>query len=261
MLELININKTFDTNSDYSNKVINDLSLQINDQDFICIIGSNGSGKSTLFNLIAGTIYPDSGKILLNNKDITYEKEHIRANYIGRLFQDPMLGTAADLSVYENLMLAAKQGKWLSIPNKKDKEYLKEKLKELNMGLEDRMNTPVKYLSGGQRQALSLIMATINPPELLLLDEHTAALDPESANTVIKITNEIISKYHITCLMITHNMKDALKLGNRTIMLNKGKIIYDINEDEKKNMNVDDLIQIFKKQSKDDLDDKLLLTD
>ena len=154
------------------------------------------------------------------------DAEYKRAHYIGRLFQDPMLGTAPDLTVYENLMLAAKQGSWLSIPDKNDKAYLKERLKELDMGLEDRMNAPVRLLSGGQRQALTLIMATINPPKILLLDEHTAALDPESADKVIALTEKIVSENRITCLMITHNMNQALQTGNRTIMLNNGRIVF-----------------------------------
>lgn len=259
MLELVNLNKTFDPDTTFSNKAIDDLSLTVNDNDFITIIGSNGSGKSTLFSLIAGSILADSGKILLDNEDITFVKEHVRANYIGRLFQDPMLGTAPDLSVYENLMLAAKQGKWLSIPDRQDRNYLQERLKELDMGLEDRMNSPVKVLSGGQRQALSLIMAIINPPKLLLLDEHTAALDPQSAEKVIRITDDIVNKYRITCLMITHNMNQALHSGNRTLMFNKGRIVCDISAEERDAMTVDDLISRFRSVSGNDLDDRLLL--
>lgn len=258
MLKLNNINKVFNPDTTYSLKAINNLSITVNDKDFICIIGANGSGKSTLLSLIAGSITPDSGNIILDDKDITHEKEHIRANYIGRLFQDPMLGTAPDLTVYENLMLAAKQGHWLSIPNANDKKYLKERLKELDMGLQDRLNTPVRLLSGGQRQALSLIMATINPPKILLLDEHTAALDPKTADKVIDITRNIVDRYSITCLMITHNMKQALELGNRTLMLNQGKIIYDVKDKERSSLSVDDLINKFKETS--NIDDNILLS-
>lgn len=258
MLKINNVTKIFNSDTTYSQIAIDNLTLTVNDKDFICIIGSNGSGKSTLFSLIAGSILPDSGTIILDDKDITYEKEHIRANYIGRLFQDPMLGTAPDLTVYENLMLAAKQGSWLSIPNNNDKQYLKERLAELDMGLQDRLNIPVRLLSGGQRQALSLIMATINPPKILLLDEHTAALDPKSADKVIEITKDIVNKYNITCLMITHNMKQALQIGNRTLMLNQGKIIYDIKGKERSSLQVDDLIKTFKENSNSD--DNILLT-
>ena len=215
MLELINVSKTFNPDTSYSQKVIDGLSLKVDQGEFVCLIGANGSGKSTLFSLIAGSIFSDEGQIFIDGKNVTMDEEYIRANYIGRLFQDPMLGSAPDLSVYENLMLAAKQDGWLSIPKHKDKLYLQEKLKELDMGLEDRMNTPVRLLSGGQRQALTLIMATINPPKLLLLDEHTAALDPESAKKVIDLTEKIVNENHITCLMITHNMEQALRIGNR----------------------------------------------
>ncbi len=260
MLEMINVSKTFNPDTSYAQKAIDNLSLKVDDGEFICLIGANGSGKSTLFSLIAGSIFSDEGKIFIDGKNVTMDEEYERANYIGRLFQDPMLGSAPDLSVYENLMLAAKQGGWLSIPNKKEKEYLREKLKELDMGLEDRMNTPVRLLSGGQRQALTLIMATINPPKLLLLDEHTAALDPESGKKVIELTEKIVSQNHITCLMITHNMEQALRLGNRTLMLAEGKIIYDVSGEEREKLQVEDLVRKFKDTVGKDLDDKILLS-
>ena len=259
MLELINITKTFDPHTTYAKTVINSLDLKVNDGDFICIIGANGSGKSTLFSLIAGSILSDSGKIILDGRNITMDAEYKRAHYIGRLFQDPMLGTAPDLTVYENLMLAAKQGSWLSIPDKNDKAYLKERLKELDMGLEERMNTPVRLLSGGQRQALTLIMATINPPKILLLDEHTAALDPESADKVITLTEKIVSENRITCLMITHNMNQALQTGNRTIMLNNGRIVYDTAGEERKKLTVSDLVGKFRSAVGKELDDDEIL--
>lgn len=261
MLELINISKTFDPNTTYAKTIINGLNLKVNDEDFICVIGANGSGKSTLFSLIAGSILSDSGKIILDGKNITMDAEYKRAHYIGRLFQDPMLGTAPDLTVYENLMLAAKQGSWLSIPSRSEKQYLKQRLSELDMGLEDRMNTPVRLLSGGQRQALTLIMATINPPKILLLDEHTAALDPESADKVIALTEKIVSQNRITCLMITHNMNQALQLGNRTIMLNDGKIVYESEGEERKKLTVNDLISRFRSAVGKDLDDDEILLD
>ena len=260
MLEMINVSKTFNPDTSYAQKVISNLSLKVDEGEFICLIGANGSGKSTLFSLIAGSEFCDEGKIIIDGKNVTMDEEYERASYIGRLFQDPMLGSAPDLSVYENLMLAAKQGGWLSIPKRKEKEYLREKLRELDMGLEDRMNTPVRLLSGGQRQALTLIMATINPPKLLLLDEHTAALDPESGKKVIELTEKIVSDNHITCLMITHNMEQALRLGNRTLMLAEGKIIYDVSGEERDKLEVEDLVRKFKDTVGKDLDDKILLS-
>ena len=259
MLELINVSKTFDVNTSYCNRAIDNFNLKVNDKDFICIIGANGAGKSTLFNLIAGTYLSDSGKIVLDGKDITLVPEYKRAHYIGRLFQDPMLGTAPDLTVYENLMLAAKQGSWLSIPKRSDVDYLKERLAKLDMGLENRMNTPVRLLSGGQRQALSLIMATINPPRILLLDEHTAALDPQSGKKVLELTQNIVSNNNLMCLMITHNMNQALQLGNRTIMLNKGKVVYETGGEERKTLSVNDLIVKFKEAVGNNLNDEIML--
>ena len=260
MLELHNVSKTFNPDTSYSQKVIDDLSLKVDEGEFVCLIGANGSGKSTLFSLIAGSIFSDEGQIFIDGRNVTMDEEYIRASYIGRLFQDPMLGSAPDLSVYENLMLAAKQGGWLSIPNRQEKQYLKEKLQELDMGLEDRMNTPIRLLSGGQRQALTLIMATINPPKLLLLDEHTAALDPESGKKVIELTEKIVNENHITCLMITHNMEQALRLGNRTLMLSDGRIIYDVSGEERDRLEVPDLVRKFKDSVGRDLDDKILLS-
>ena len=259
MLELINVSKTFDVNTSYCNRAIDNFNLKVNDKDFICIIGANGAGKSTLFNLIAGTYLSDSGKIVLDGKDITLVPEYKRAHYIGRLFQDPMLGTAPDLTVYENLMLAAKQGSWLSIPKRSDVDYLKDRLAKLDMGLENRMNTPVRLLSGGQRQALSLIMATINPPRILLLDEHTAALDPQSGKKVLELTQNIVSNNNLMCLMITHNMNQALQLGNRTIMLNKGKVVYETSGEERKTLSVNDLIVKFKEAVGNNLNDEIML--
>lgn len=246
MLELKHVTKTFNAGSIFEKKALCDISLTVNDGDFISIIGANGAGKSTLFNAIAGSFLTDSGSIVLNGLDITFTAEHQRAKLIGRLFQDPMRGTAPGMSIEENLALAAGHGGWMSIVSKKDKDLFRERLSLLGMGLEDRMNQPVGLLSGGQRQALTLLMATFNPPQLLLLDEHTAALDPATAEKVIALTEKIVRENHLTCLMITHNMKSALEQGNRTLMMNRGEIIYDVQGDERKSLTVNDLLDQFK---------------
>ena len=239
---------------------ISDLSLDVKDGDFITIIGANGAGKSTLFNAIAGDFYTDSGKILLDNEDITFSPVHKRAKKIGRLFQDPMRGSAPDMSIEENLALAAGKGGWLSRVSHKDKMEFKERLTLLDMGLEDRMNQPVGLLSGGQRQALTLVMATYNPPSLLLLDEHTAALDPATAQKVLKLTENIVRENKLTCLMITHNMQSALDMGTRTVMMNEGSIILDVQGEERDKLTVNDLLMQFKNISGKALDnDRMLL--
>ncbi len=260
MLKITDITKTFNPDSPDEKVAIDHLSLTVNDGDFITIVGSNGAGKSTLFNCICGNFYTDSGVIELDDKDITMMAEHKRAKSIGRLFQDPMLGSAPSMSIEENLALAASCGGWLSSVTKKEKERFKEKLAELDMGLEDRMEAPVGLLSGGQRQALTLMMATFNPPKLLLLDEHTAALDPETAQKVLVITKRIVEENHLSCLMITHNMQQALELGNRTIMMNAGKIIYDVQNEERAKLTVNDLLNKFKEASGKAFDnDRMLL--
>ncbi|MCR5832271.1 MAG: ATP-binding cassette domain-containing protein [Lachnospiraceae bacterium] len=262
MLKIDNIHKTFNPGTVNEKKALCGLSLTVNDGDFISIIGANGAGKSTLFNAIAGTFLTDSGSIILDGKDITLTPEHIRARSIGRLFQDPLKGTAPDMSIEENLALAAGSGGWLSRISKKDRKALREKVALLDMGLEDRMDSPVGLLSGGQRQALTLMMATINPPKLLLLDEHTAALDPEASAKVMQLTERIASENHLTCLVITHNMQSALTQGNRTLMMGEGNIIFDMDRQERAGMNVEDLLEKFRARSGRALDnDRMLLTD
>ncbi len=245
MLELINVSKTFNPETVNERKALNNVSLKVKDGDFVTIIGANGSGKSTLFNAIAGNYITDEGRIILNNKDITLLPVHKRAKMIGRLFQDPMLGTSPNMTIAENLTLACKKGGWLSRITPKDYLFFQEKLAVLDMDLENRMEQPVGLLSGGQRQALSLMMATINPPHLLLLDEHTAALDPKSADKVLEITKKIVEENNITCLMITHNMQSALDLGNRTLVMNSGEIELDISGEERRKTTINDLLNIF----------------
>lgn len=261
MLKVSHISKTFYPNTVNAKTALDDVSIEVNDGDFITIIGANGAGKSTLFNAIAGDFYTDSGKIILDDTDITLTPVHQRAKMIGRLFQDPMRGSAPGMSIEENLALAAGKGGWLSFVSRKSKDEFKDKLAELDMGLEDRMNQPVGLLSGGQRQALTLVMATYNPPKLLLLDEHTAALDPGTAEKVLNLTKKVVSENRITCLMITHNMQSALELGNRTVMMNNGKIILDISGEERMDFTVNDLLEQFKIAAGKALDnDRMLLS-
>ena len=215
MLKLTHISKTFNPGTVNEKKALCDISLDVADGDFISIIGSNGAGKSTVFNAIAGSFYTDSGSIFLDGEDITLQPEHVRAKKIGRLFQDPMRGSAPGMTIEENLALAAGKGGWFSHISRATREEFRERLSLLGMGLEDRMQHPVGLLSGGQRQALTLMMATFNPPKLLLLDEHTAALDPATAEKVLALTKDIVEKNALTCLMVTHNMQTALDLGNR----------------------------------------------
>lgn len=261
MLTLSDIKMVFFKGTPDEKIALNGLSLDVNDGDFITIIGANGAGKSTLFNAIAGTYLTDEGRILLEGKDITAMPEHKRARFIGRLFQDPMKGSAPGMSIEENLALAAGHGGWLSTISKKDKNLFREKLALLGMGLEDRMSQQVGLLSGGQRQALTLMMATINPPKILLLDEHTAALDPGTAEKVLNLTTQIVNENKITCLMITHNMQSALELGNRTIMMDSGRVIYDVANEERNGLTVNDLLNKFKSSVGQNLDnDRMLLS-
>lgn len=261
MLTLSDVKMVFFKGTPDEKVALNNLSLEANQGDFITIIGANGAGKSTLFNAIAGTYLTDEGRILLEGKDITAMPEHKRARFIGRLFQDPMKGSAPGMSIEENLALAAGHGGWLSTVSKKDKKIFREKLALLGMGLEDRMNSPVGLLSGGQRQALTLMMATINPPKILLLDEHTAALDPGTAEKVLNLTTQIVDENKITCLMITHNMQSALDLGNRTIMMDKGRVVYDVANEERAGLTVPDLLEKFKISVGENLDnDRMLLS-
>ena len=260
MIEIRNITKLFNEGTVNEKIAIDNLSLTINDGDFICMIGANGSGKSTLLNCLSGSLIPDSGNIIMDGKDITLLSQHDRAHEIGHLFQDPLAGTAPHMTMEENLALAAKTGGWLARINDKDRAYFKEKLKKLDMDLESKLKMEVGVLSGGMRQALTLIMATINTPKILLLDEHTAALDPQTAEKVLEITAETIEEKNLTCVMITHNMQTAIDMGNRLIMMNNGKIILDLNKEEKEKMSVDDLRDLFRKNAEMELDnDRMLL--
>lgn len=248
MLEVTKLNKTFNAGTVNEKHVIKDLNITINEGDFITVIGGNGAGKSTLLNLIAGAYELDSGKIVIDGQDVSKQKEHKRAKLIGRVFQDPMTGTCADLSIVENLSLAKRRGQRRTLRRgitKDEKIEYQEILKDLNLNLETRLNSKVGLLSGGQRQALTLLMATLVKPKLLLLDEHTAALDPKTANTVLSLTDRIVKKDKITTLMITHNMRDALKYGNRLIMMSDGQIVLDISAEEKARLTVQDLLQKF----------------
>jgi len=262
MLKINQISMTFNPGTVNAKKALDKLSLHVEKGDFISIIGANGAGKSTLFNAISGTFYTDEGTIELDGRDITLMPEHKRARMIGRLFQDPMLGTAPDISIMENMALAAGSGGWLSILSNKEKKDFRDRVAVLGMGLEDRMSQPVRLLSGGQRQALTLLMATYHPPKLLLLDEHTAALDPATAEKVLEITRDVIRDNQLTCLMITHNMHNALELGNRTLMMNQGKIIYDVRDEERDGLTVQDLLERFRVSAGEELDnDRMLLSE
>ncbi len=252
MLTVTNVYKTFNKGTINEKRALCGLNLHLDPGDFVTVIGGNGAGKSTLMNMIAG-VYPiDNGRIEIDGVNISREPEHERARYIGRVFQDPMMGTAAGMEIEENLALALRRGKKRTLRwgvTKKEKEMYAEKLKILNLGLETRMNTKVGLLSGGQRQALTLLMAALIDPKLLLLDEHTAALDPKTAKTVLDLTEKIIADRNLTALMVTHNMKDAIRLGNRLIMMHEGSIIYDVSGEEKKNLHVSDLLAKFEEAS------------
>ena len=260
MLKLTNISKTFNPGTEDAKLALDNVSLHVRPGDFISIIGANGAGKSTLFGAIAGSFITDSGEITLDGADITLTPEHKRSKQIGRLFQDPMRGSAPGMTIEENLALAAGKGGWLHRLTKQEKKQLRERVALLGMGLEDRMSQPVGLLSGGQRQALTLMMATYNPPKLLLLDEHTAALDPGTAEKVLALTTKIVEENKLTCLMITHNMASALDLGNRTIMMNAGKIVLDVEGAERDALTVCDLLARFREISGKALDnDRMLL--
>lgn len=257
MLKLTNVSKTFNIGTVNEKKALIDLNLEVEDGDFITVIGGNGAGKSTMLNMIAGVYIPEQGTIELDGQNITRLKEFKRAKYLGRVFQDPMMGTAANMEIQENLALAYRRGKTRGLSwgvTKKEKEEFKNQLKLLGLGLEDRMTAKVGLLSGGQRQALTLLMATLIKPKVLLLDEHTAALDPKTADKVLTVTEELTSRNNLTTIMITHNMKDAIRYGNRLIMMNEGKIIYDVRGEEKKNLTVAQLLDKFKIES-----DKMLM--
>ena len=264
MLDIKNISKTFNPGTVNEKRALTDLSLHLERGDFATIVGSNGAGKSTLFNAIAGCFYADTGSISLAGRDITFTPEHQRSRVIGRLFQDPLRGTAPHMTIEENLALAylrASHGNPFSRISRADKEKFRAQLSLLDMGLEDRMRQPVGLLSGGQRQALTLLMATMVPPQLLLLDEHTAALDPATAEKVLELTQRIVEESHITCLMVTHNMTQALELGNRTLMMADGHIVMDVSGKEREGMTVDSLVAKFMAGTGKALDnDRMLLS-
>ena len=252
MLEIKNVYKTFNAGTVNEKVALQDLNLTLEDGDFVTVIGGNGAGKSTMLNAVAGVWPIDMGKILIDGQDVTRLSEHQRAKYIGRVFQDPMMGTAATMGIEENLALAARRGVTRSLKvgiTKKEREEYHELLKTLDLGLEDRMTSKVGLLSGGQRQAVTLLMATLKKPKLLLLDEHTAALDPKTAAKVLSLSEKIVEENHLTTLMITHNMKDAIKYGNRLIMMYEGHVIYDVRGEEKANLQVSDLLQRFEQVS------------
>ena len=264
MLKLENIHKTFHAGTVNQKIALDGLSLTLNDGDFVTVIGGNGAGKSTLLNTIAGTFPVDSGTITIDGEDITDLSEEKRARFLGRVFQDPMMGTAATMQIEENLALAMRRGKSRSLRvgiTKQEREEYKELLKILDLGLEDRLTSKVGLLSGGQRQALTLLMATLQKPKLLLLDEHTAALDPKTAAKVLDATEKIVQRDRLTTLMITHNMRDAIAHGNRLIMMYEGRIAVDVSGEEKKKLTVEALLELFSKASgSDEADDKLLLS-
>ncbi len=260
MLKLNHVSKTFNPGTTDAKLALNDLTLHVRKGDFISIIGANGAGKSTLFNAICGSFFVDSGSVILDGVDVTMLPEFRRAKVIGRLFQDPMRGSAPGMSIEENLVLAAGQGGWMSTAGKKEKQRFRDRLALLDMGLEDRMKQPVGLLSGGQRQALTLMMATLSTPKLLLLDEHTAALDPGTAEKVLALTTRIVEENDLTCLMITHNMQSALDLGNRTIMMDQGRVVFDTTGEERGALTVQDLLERFREASGKKLDnDRMLL--
>ena len=264
MLELKNICKTFNPGTINAKTALNDLSLTLADGDFVTVIGGNGAGKSTMLNATAGTFFVDSGKVIIDGSDVTNLPEHKRAAFIGRVFQDPMMGTAATMQIDENLALAARRGLARTLKTgitKKEHDEYYELLKTLDLGLENRMTSKVGLLSGGQRQAVTLLMATLKKPKLLLLDEHTAALDPKTAAKVLTLSEKIVEENHLTTLMITHNMKDAIKYGNRLIMMYEGHVIYDVKGEEKKNLQVSDLLQRFEQVSDGEFaNDRMLLS-
>ena len=265
MLDIRNISKTFNPGTVNEKKALDGLSLHLEKGDFVTVIGSNGAGKSTLLNAVAGSFYVDGGSISLGGRDITFQPEHKRSRTIGRLFQDPLKGTAPHMTIEENLALAYLRSSRKNAPfsriTKQDKAFFRERLALLDMGLEDRMSQPVGLLSGGQRQALTLLMATLTPPELLLLDEHTAALDPGTADKVLELTKNCVEQEKITCIMITHNMTQALALGNRTLMMADGRIVLDVAGQERASLTVDDLLQRFRAGTGRTLDnDRMLLS-
>ena len=248
MLKLTNITKTFNPGTITEKKALRGIDLTLEDGDFVTVIGGNGAGKSTLLNLIAGVHYTDTGSIELDGMNLTHKPEYYRARFLGRVFQDPMMGTAAHMGIEENLAMAYRRGKRRGLKwhiKSSEKDIYKNQLKLLDLGLENRMTAKVGLLSGGQRQALTLLMSCLQKPRLLLLDEHTAALDPKTAAKVLELTEEFVNRDHLTTFMVTHNMKDAIRYGNRLIMMMDGKIVFDVRGEEKKNLTVEDLLEKF----------------
>ncbi|MGM9585226.1 MAG: ABC transporter ATP-binding protein [Faecousia sp.] len=264
MLKIENVTKTFNPGTVNEKVALKNLSLHLAEGDFATVIGGNGAGKSTMLNAVAGVWGVDSGTITIGGNDVTNLPEYKRAKFIGRVFQDPMMGTAATMQIEENLALAARRGKPRTLRpgiTKAERESYEEQLKILGLGLENRMTTKVGLLSGGQRQALTLLMATLQKPKLLLLDEHTAALDPKTAAKVLEATQRIVQKDHLTTMMITHNMRDAIAYGNRLVMMYEGHIVVDVSGEEKKHLTVEQLLNLFSQASgSDEADDKLLLS-
>lgn len=265
MLEIRNVTKIFNAGTVNEKTALDHVSLDVEDGDFITIVGSNGAGKSTLFQMISGVQSPDEGSLILDGRDITYDLDFMRSVYIGRLFQDPLKGTAPHMTIGENLALA-----WLRAGNprpfsrisRKDRDFFREQLAMLDMGLEERMDTPVGTLSGGQRQALTLLMATIVPPKLLLLDEHTAALDPAAAVRIMELTERIVEEHRMTCLMVTHNLRQALETGNRTLMMKDGKVVLDLKGKERKALSTEELLRMFREGTGSEFDnDRVLLSE
>lgn len=264
MLKIENVRKVFNAGTVNEKVALNGLNLELQPGDFVTVIGGNGAGKSTMLNAVAGVFPVDAGKITIGGVDVTHLPEYKRAKYIGRVFQDPMMGTAATMQIEENLALAARRGKprtlRIGITNQEREEY-REQLKILELGLEDRMTSKVGLLSGGQRQALTLLMATLQKPELLLLDEHTAALDPKTAAKVLDATQRIVERSNLTTMMITHNMRDAIAYGNRLIMMYNGHVVVDVSGEEKKHLTVEQLLNLFSQASgSDEVNDKLILS-
>lgn len=264
MLEIRDVTKIFNPGTVNEKTALDGINLTLKEGDFVTVIGGNGAGKSTMLNMVAGVYPVDEGQILIDGVDVTRLPEYKRAKYLGRVFQDPMTGTAATMQIDENLALATRRGLARTLKSgitSKEKEQYKELLKMLDLGLEDRLTSKVGLLSGGQRQALTLLMATLKKPKLLLLDEHTAALDPKTAKKVLDITEEIVAKNNLTTIMITHNMADALRVGNRLIMMNNGKIIFDVSAEEKKKLTTADLLEKFKISAGEELNnDRMLLS-
>jgi len=260
MLKIYNLTKIFNAGTINENRVLSNFNFHVKKNEFVTVIGGNGSGKTTLLNMIAGVYMPEAGQIILNDKDVTKMPEHKRSAFLGRVFQDPMRGTAANMEIIENLAIANRRGKTRSLSwgiRKEEKAFFAKYLKMLGLGLETRIHSKVGLLSGGQRQAITLLMATLQKPKLLLLDEHTAALDPKTAAKVLNLTEELVTKDNLTTIMITHNMKDAIRLGSRLIMMHEGRVVFDVSGREKSNLKVTDLLNKFEGIS---ISDRMLLS-